>query len=138
MVGRELHTICPNGEDHQGRGRGRRGGSGTNKLGNGRRLAGLRNCKPTTMMAKEFSQVPGFSRKGSLATSSSLRVLIWVLAPCIDGVMILAMIQSIQRRMIVSKMKTTELKIKIVREIKRKNWWTELWIVFAAHSSKVN
>ncbi len=122
MVGRELHTICPNGEDHQGRGRGRKGGSGTNKLGNGRRLADLRNCRPMTMMAKEFPQVPGFSKKGSLVTSSSLRVLIWVLAPCIDGVMILAMIQSFQRRMIVRRMKTTESRFKIVRGIKRKNW----------------
>ena len=36
MVGRELHTICPHGEDHQGVRRERGGRSGSGKQGSGR------------------------------------------------------------------------------------------------------
>ena len=36
MVGRELHTICPNGEDHQGLGMARGDRSGHKIHGNGK------------------------------------------------------------------------------------------------------
>lgn len=45
MVGRELHTICPNGEDHQGAGGGSRGGRAPDRLDVGREMTASRKLK---------------------------------------------------------------------------------------------
>lgn len=52
MVGRELHTICPNGEDHQGLDMAGGDRSGQKIHGNGRIEGVLRSWIATQMMVK--------------------------------------------------------------------------------------
>lgn len=52
MVGRELHTICPHGEDHQGLARERGERSEIDKHGSGRKLDASKKLTATTMMGK--------------------------------------------------------------------------------------
>lgn len=52
MVGRELHTICPHGEDHQGLAREIGEKSEIDKHGCGRKLDASKKSKAMTMMGK--------------------------------------------------------------------------------------
>ena len=78
MVGRELHTVCPNGEDHQGRiddvkksGSGSRGDVGRNR-------DDLKSWTRTTMMVGSLAGMGMFDRKGLRVMNCISRAWIWV------------------------------------------------------------
>jgi hypothetical protein len=70
VVGRELHTICPSGEDHQGHAWG-------GIAGDGRRRGGLKSLiVKMKMMGRVLIWGLVFSKKDSLVMSFGLLVLI--------------------------------------------------------------
>lgn len=55
MVGRELHTLCPTGEDHQGACERRRGGGVLARLDAGRSMIGSRKLKVKTITGRRLN-----------------------------------------------------------------------------------
>ena len=66
MVGRELHTICPNGEDHQGASMRGGGGREPGTPGNGSNMIDLRKSKATGMILGNTSTFAHICRQDNL------------------------------------------------------------------------
>ena len=78
MVGRELHTICPHGEDHQGDDRARRpNGDGTTT--SRRTSRGLKKLKiPRMKTGKALNMISVHRKKELFQMNYILLALIWV------------------------------------------------------------
>ncbi len=78
MVGRELLTLCPHGEDHQGKWMRGEGERRRGRSGSGENMTDLKSWKAMIIMGKELGDLLG-TEFGSL-------VMIWVPGNMIEGV----------------------------------------------------
>ena len=81
MVGRELHTICPHGEDHQGVGRERIRRNGSGNSGSGSNKGGSKSWPVIRMMDRAWTLAVAHLR----AMNYTTQALTLAVVPIVGG-----------------------------------------------------
>lgn len=132
MVGRELHTIRPSGEDHQGLVQGGRSESGREKRRSGRRLNVSKSWTAMTAMIT-MDKKSAWMGDFTVMHYVSLEPILVHIYGGDEVTMIRTTVLNLQMKTQSNKMKVAAERCNSTREIRKKCWYKRRWNVYAAH-----